>query len=61
MSAHQWPTPLASKADRDWASIAATAPPMAATMARYLDQLGTVLAPTSVEVASPSPIASRLT
>ena len=52
MSAQEWPTPLASKADRDWASIAATAPPMAATMARYLDQLGTVLAPTSVEVAN---------
>jgi site-specific recombinase XerD len=52
MSAHEWSTPVASNADRDWASIATTAPRLAATMARYLDQLGTVLAPTSVEVAN---------
>jgi hypothetical protein len=51
MSAQAWPAPLASKADQDWAGIAATAPTLAATMARYLEQLGTVLAPTSVEVA----------
>jgi integrase len=51
MSAQPWPTSVASKADRDWAHIATTAPGLAATMGRYLDQLGTVLASTSVEVA----------
>jgi site-specific recombinase XerD len=51
MSAHEWPTPTASKADNDWAAIAAAAPWMAATMGRYLDQLATILASTSVDVA----------
>ena len=40
-----------SKAAGEWARIAAQAPQMAATLARYLSQAATFLAPTSVEVA----------
>ena len=40
-----------SKAAGEWAQIAAHAPQMAATLARYLSQAATFLAPTSVEVA----------
>jgi site-specific recombinase XerD len=40
-----------SKAASDWAQIAAHAPRMADTLARYLSQVGTVLAPNSVVAA----------
>jgi site-specific recombinase XerD len=40
-----------SKAASDWAQIAALAPRMADTLARYLSQVGTVLAPNSVLAA----------
>jgi site-specific recombinase XerD len=40
-----------SKAASDWAQIAAQAPRMADTLARYLSQAGTVLAPNSVVAA----------
>ncbi len=51
MSALDWTAPTPSKADHDWAAIAAVAPRMAPTMGRYLDQLATFRAPTSVDVA----------
>jgi site-specific recombinase XerD len=51
MSALDWPTGPAAKAERDWAAIAAAAPRLASTMGRYLDQIATVLAATSVDVA----------
>jgi hypothetical protein len=38
-------------AGAEWAEIAATAPEAAATMRRYLRQLGTFLAPRSVDAA----------
>jgi site-specific recombinase XerD len=54
MSAVDWPAvapPPPSKADQDWAAITLTAPRLAHTMVAYLDQIATVLAPTSVDVA----------
>lgn len=50
MSALEWTAP-APKADGDWADIAAVAPQMAATMGRYLNQMRTVLAPTTIDAA----------
>jgi site-specific recombinase XerD len=43
--------PAGRHADAEWAEIAATAPEAAATMRRYLRQLGTFLAPRSVDAA----------
>jgi integrase len=43
--------PAGSQAELDWAAIAARAPRLADTMARYLAQAGTFLAPRSVDVA----------
>jgi site-specific recombinase XerD len=47
------PTPKSepSKAEADWSAIATRAPQMAQTIGRYLDQIGTTLAPTSVAAA----------
>jgi hypothetical protein len=42
------------EAEVQWAEIASAAPVMAETMRRYLGQLATFLAPTSVEVADAS-------
>ncbi len=41
----------ASKSERDWAELAAQNPHLAATMSRYLNQLATILAPSSVDNA----------
>jgi site-specific recombinase XerD len=46
------PQPRATgKATTDWAEIAGRAPGLARTMGRYLDQIATFLAPTSVDTA----------
>jgi site-specific recombinase XerD len=46
------PQPRATdKATTDWAEIAGRAPGLARTMSRYLDQIATFLAPTSVDAA----------
>jgi site-specific recombinase XerD len=52
MSAVEWLVAApASKADQDWAAIGVTAPQLAVTMGSYLDQVATVLAAASVDVA----------
>ncbi len=51
MSALAAPQPAGSQAATEWAQIAAQAPPMADTLARYLAQVGAFLAPRSVEAA----------
>ncbi len=43
--------PAGMHADADWAQIEAAAPRVAAVMRRYLRQLGTILAPRSVDAA----------
>lgn len=45
------PATPSTQADRDWAELSATAPQLTSTMRRYLIQLGTFLAPRSVDVA----------
>jgi len=40
-----------SESEREWVLLSAASPQLAATMGRYLTQLGTVLAPRSVEAA----------
>jgi site-specific recombinase XerD len=52
MSAVEWLVAApASKADQEWAAIGVTAPQLAVTMGSYLDQVATVLAAASVDVA----------
>jgi integrase len=51
MSAIPAPQGVSSKAESEWAQIAVHAPKMADTLARYLAQASTFLAPTSVDVA----------
>jgi site-specific recombinase XerD len=51
MSAVAAPQPADGQAAGEWARIAARAPRMADTLARYLSQIGTVLAPNSVLAA----------
>jgi site-specific recombinase XerD len=50
LPAHERPSP-GRHAEAEWAQIAAAAPQVAAVMRRYLRQLGTFLAPRSVDVA----------
>ena len=51
MSALPAPQPAGGQAASEWAQIAARAPQMADTLARYLTQVATVLAPNSVAAA----------
>ena len=51
MTALPAPLPPNSRAELEWAAIAARAPKLAATMGRYLAQAATLLAPRSVESA----------
>jgi len=51
MSALAAPQPAGAQAASEWARIAIRAPQMADTLARYLTQVGTVLAPNSVLAA----------
>ncbi len=45
------PSASADAAQRDWEALSAAAPQLAATIRRYLIQLGTFLAPRSVDAA----------